>query len=771
MPSRATRRGALALALACLCAGVLLPVASADALNAIQLENERPGTTAWELPGATRTTVASPSTAVQGYSSQLSVAPGEVLALHVSTTPAASYRVEVYRLGWYGGAGGRLITCLPSCLGSEPGLAQPVPSPDPNTGLLDAGWPVSDTVPVTSAWTSGYYLAKLVATSGPAAGQASEVPFIVRAPAGTHSSILVQASVNTWEAYNDFGGKSLYTSNSTGPTVPASKTVAAAMVSFNRPFAVNTNTTPLSFEYGLVRYLERRGYDVSYQTDVDTDLNAGSLLGHRLDVVNGHDEYWSTAMRNAWEAARGAGINEAFIGGNIGYWQARYTNSDRTLIEYRQAALDPQPDPALKTVPFSALKPPRPECSLLGVGYPGGLAAPGDPIRSFSVTPAAMANPWFRATGLTAGATITDSVGYEWDTLKPSCAPASARVLLHWTGSPQNADAVTYTAASGARVFSDGTMQLTWALDDIGHTPHVDGRVQALFANIFSDLGGAPPATAPPLPALLSPAPGHWVGSPATFTWNARMDGTETFSLVVDGQAAGSLDSSACSATECSLTARMRRGRHTWQVVATDPLAGISASPSQAFRVDTTPPAAFRPRAPANGATLWSPTPRLSWRAASDRGSGLSGYELVIDGKIAAVTRRTSYIPATALSEGRHSWRVIAVDRVGNRRASARRRLRVASARLASETRAAILRRGLVILDFCARGCRVRVIVGFARRPAALLTTRRFIAGGIERLALSLPRALRDAAVGRLRVTVVTGSGRAARSVTLSRPW
>ena len=147
--------------------------------------------------------------------------------------------------------------------------------------------------------------------------------------------------MNTWEAYNDWGGKSLYTFNSTGPVVPASGTVAAAMVSFNRPFANAIDV--FQYEYDRVRWLERNGYDVSYQTDVDTDENPASLLGHRLDVVSGHDEYWSRAMRNAWEAARAAGVNLAFLGGNIGFWQARYAAGDRTLIEYRSAKLDPDP--------------------------------------------------------------------------------------------------------------------------------------------------------------------------------------------------------------------------------------------------------------------------------------------------------------------------------------------------------------------------------------------------------------------------------------------
>ena len=111
-------------------------------------------------------------------------------------------------------------------------------------------------------------------------------------------------------------------------------------------------------------------------------MNPSSLLSHRLDVVSGHDEYWSPTMRDAYEAARSAGVNLAFLGGNIGYWQLRYANSDRTLIEYRNATYDPDPTPSQKTVQFAQAPVNRPECQLLGVGYTNGQAVPGDPPRS-----------------------------------------------------------------------------------------------------------------------------------------------------------------------------------------------------------------------------------------------------------------------------------------------------------------------------------------------------------------------------------------------------
>jgi len=199
-------------------------------------------------------------------------------------------------------------------------------------------------------------------------------------------------------------------------------------------------------------------------------------------------------MRDGYETALAGGVNLAFLGGNIGVWQVRYAKADRALIEYRSATLDPNPDPALKTVMFGALVSPRPRCTLLGISQ-GGLAdVQSDPPRSYSVTQAAIGDPWFRGTGFSAGDTILDSVGYEWDAVNPHCTTPALRVLLHFPGltgvkgSPASADAVSYRAPSGARVFSAGTLQLAWALDDYGHLGHADPRVQRLVANIFNDL-------------------------------------------------------------------------------------------------------------------------------------------------------------------------------------------------------------------------------------------------------------------------------------------
>src|SRR5438105_514689 len=264
--------------------------AQARAPNPIQAENQLPGSEGW-IPSA--------NVGIEAYGSEAGARPGESLHLHVSTAPAAHYRIEIYRLGWYGSAGGHLVTCLPTdCGGAENGQPGPPPSIDPSTGETRAQRPVTDTLAIGGDWVSGYYVAKALLTDGPEVGNAASVPFVVEASASRPSAILVVAAENTWQAYNNWGGRSLYAFNSANRP-------AATHVSFDRPYGVSAQT-PFQWEYQAVRFLESRGYDVSYATDAEIDANPNELLRHRLVIVNGHNEYWTKAMRDGFDAARTA---------------------------------------------------------------------------------------------------------------------------------------------------------------------------------------------------------------------------------------------------------------------------------------------------------------------------------------------------------------------------------------------------------------------------------------------------------------------------------
>ena len=555
----------------------------------IAAENALPGSPAWRHTDAPRGTAAQQYAgtvvSIDGYTAEQSVAPGGQILLHVGVATGLRYRVEVYRLGWYGGAGGRLVTCLPDCSGSRAGIVQPgPPAPDPATGEVRAGWSVTDTVEVGANWVSGYYLAQLVLTSGPDAGTARWVPFIVRPPSGSHSAVLVQVPVNTWLSYNGWGGKSLYDNKSADGR-------RANHVSFERPYW-GAQYHLLDHEYPLVRFLEREGYDLGYVTDVDIDRDPAQISAHRLLMLAGHGEYWTRRMRDAADSARDGRVNIASLGANTAYWQVRYANGEHTLVSYKNLT-DPIADPAEETVLFRDLG--RPECELLGVQYDSSFAS-DDVIRSYSPVGAALANPWFDGTGFTAGATVSRSVGYEWDFITPGCDVPPLTSLFHWDDGPGGsppADAVSYTAPSGARVFSGGSMQFSWGLDSWrdGYTSTSDTRLIAFMRNVMTSLTtGAPPPPPPPNQApqaSFSVAPtAPLAGASITFTDTSSDGDGQVVARAWDLNNDGQFDDGTGTAAQRSFATA---GTYTVRMRATDD-DGASAVASRDVVVTVAPP-------------------------------------------------------------------------------------------------------------------------------------------------------------------------------------
>src|SRR2546427_737698 len=352
--------------------GIGLAPATAAAQNPIVIENQQPGTSQWQI--GTKGTDAVGQ--IKGYASATSVNKGENITFfvrtNVSTNPAQTYTIDVYRMGWYQGLGGRLMQHI----GPLNGIQQPTCPTDATTGMIECQWAPSYTLATQTSWTSGIYLALLTN----AEMYQNYIVFVVRDDSRV-APLLYQQPVTTYQAYNDYPfdnatGKSLYGYNSYGATTVTGGT-NAAKVSFDRPYlgdgtGIDWGASVFSWEINFVRWMEKSGYDVTYATDVDTHTDGGRLLNYRGFLSVGHDEYWSKPMYDAVVAARDAGVNLAFFGGNAIYWQVRFEPSssgvpNRVLVCYRNASLDPIADPSLKTVLWRDPPLNRPEQTLIGV--------------------------------------------------------------------------------------------------------------------------------------------------------------------------------------------------------------------------------------------------------------------------------------------------------------------------------------------------------------------------------------------------------------------
>ena len=268
---------------------------------AIAAENRLAGSADWEIsrPALHRE--------IEGYASRTSVNRGDTIDLFVSSADP-HYTVDLFRMGWYGGAGARRV--------AQPierdGFIQTMPVPDASTGLIECRWRDPYTVRTADAygaWTTGVYLARLTARPS---GVQSFIVFVVRDDEST-APLLFQSSVTTFAAYNNWGGQSLYAFNS-GNT-------PARIVSFDRPYAGNPYGVRLDgagdflrrWEYNAVRFLEREGYEIAYSTDVDTHERAGSLLRHAVFLSVGHDEVLvSGDAHAAWRPRATAGCISRF---------------------------------------------------------------------------------------------------------------------------------------------------------------------------------------------------------------------------------------------------------------------------------------------------------------------------------------------------------------------------------------------------------------------------------------------------------------------------
>lgn len=401
-------------------------------MGAIKFENHELGTSEWALqrPATNRE--------IEGYASECSINRGESISFYISTA-APEFTLRVFRMGWYNGLGGRDYGIQVT----SPGTLQTTPVRDAETGLVECDWSVSYELQTTTEWCTGVYVAKLEESE---TQKQSYIIFVLRDD-NASPDILFQLPMTTYQAYNYWGGKNLYESGSGSDTHWGSISgKPATKLSFNRPYAASnnpkaafgmgagdffTNTRPVTthnypissagWDYNMVRWLEKNGYDIGYSTSLDTHIRAQALHKPKVFLAHGHDEYWSHEMRANVTSARDKGTHLAFISSNTMFWQIRFEDSIahnkpyKTLVCYKESELDPVKGKK-STVNFRDIPEQGSEASLIGVNY---ILDPV--VDDITITNAAH---WiFDNTGLKNGDKLKGLLGYEIDALAENSPP------------------------------------------------------------------------------------------------------------------------------------------------------------------------------------------------------------------------------------------------------------------------------------------------------------------------------------------------------------
>lgn len=412
----------------------------------VKAENAKAGTRDWRISRTTK------SGDIEGWADRASIHVGESVGLAVSTT-SPTYEVSVFRMGWYGGALARLVTHI----GPKPGHKQAPFTFIQQTRTITTNWPRELTIS-TRGWAPGDYLFRLEASNG----SQHYVPLTVRDVSAVGRLVIVNA-VTTWQAYNAWGGYNIYN----GPD-QAFDTRSYA-VSFDRPYDREGAGDFVGAELPALALAERLGLPVAYATDIDLHADLTTLTGATSVITLGHDEYWSTGMRNQVTQARDAGVNVAFLGANAVFRHIRLRDSEvgpnRLEICYKRPGPDPYTTIHPKESTVDWREPPlgMPESTLTGVYYEC------NPVSA----PLVITDPsfWmFAEQQLPAGAQLPKLVGSEYDRVNPGVpTPTGIQVVTHspvtCRNIPSYSDSSYYTVASGAGVFSTGTSLWVSALD------------------------------------------------------------------------------------------------------------------------------------------------------------------------------------------------------------------------------------------------------------------------------------------------------------------
>jgi len=465
--------------------------------NAIQEENNKPGSTDWQLTRVRLDkNLGFRSPWIEGYCSRQSVSAGEKLDIMVSTNPKKPFKIEIFRTGYYGGRGARLMTTL----GPLEGRTQKTPEPDGERRLVECHWEASASIVIPKDWLSGVYLGRLttVDEEKPHDYWQSYVVFVVRDD--RPADILFQVSDNTWQAYNRWPVDTsvyLHPKGNQGPW---------ADVSFDRPYSkyaqIYENPQSigsgewLCFEFPFAFWLEQQGYNVSYCSNSDMLVPDRGLKCKAMLSV-GHDEYWDSRQYESVVKMRDAGVDILFFSGNSVCWVSPFRKSydgreNRILFrggpyggDYKFAVARERDNG-----PFPHRGPD--EGFLMG-------SRNVDPVNGGGDWTVTRPSHWmFEGTGMKKGDSIPGLVGWEYHGDPPEIDGleiVAAGTALQGGVNPQQWTATIYPGSKGNFVFNASTIfwcqglssppghMLPWSHWSRPHGP--DERVQRITRNLL----------------------------------------------------------------------------------------------------------------------------------------------------------------------------------------------------------------------------------------------------------------------------------------------
>jgi hypothetical protein len=495
--SRLDRRRLLCSLTAAPLAGAALTAQTASDPNRIREENRQPGTTAWQLT-YTRTASKAPHRCpwIEGYADRTSVRAGDTIRFFVSTDPPSPFRLDLYRLGYYQGKGGRHLTRLEAPVGKT----QPTPPVGP-ARLRECRWEESLSFRIPPDWVSGVYLGKLTAQKH---RYQSYLIFIVRDD--RKADFLFQCSDNTWQAYNVWPERhSLYNNDRKDGKV----LVSGVKVSYDRPYGKYPQIfdNPLSqgsgefllWEFPLAFWMEQHGYDVTYCSNIDIHADAATLLRAKAFLSVGHDEYWSRRQFDHVQAAIRAGVSAAFLSGNSVCFVTDITASSsgtphRVLERVgRYGGIREKEKAYMADLPVEAPN----EATLIGAQTVSPFNGSGDWICT-------RPDHWlFQGTGMKKGDRIPGLVGWEFHG-EPADIPSLEVVAEGPTFTADERQsyytATLYPGPKGNLVFNASTIFWAQGLSQPpGHMPPIshhgrphgpDERVQRITRNLLERLKG-----------------------------------------------------------------------------------------------------------------------------------------------------------------------------------------------------------------------------------------------------------------------------------------